>query len=31
MLAALRDGTARSRERFRWERTVEALGNLLGH
>lgn len=29
-VAALREGTVRSRERFRWERTVEALGELLG-
>ena len=28
-LAALREGTIRSRERFRWERTVGALGDLL--
>ena len=30
VLTELRDGTVRSRERFRWERTVEALGELLG-
>jgi glycosyltransferase involved in cell wall biosynthesis len=29
-LAALRESTIASRERFRWERTVEALGELLG-
>ncbi len=30
VLAELRDGTVRSRERFRWEDTVAALGELLG-
>ncbi len=30
VLAELRDGTIRSRERFRWETTVAALGELLG-
>ena len=29
VLMALRERTVRSRERFRWERTVEALGELL--
>ena len=29
-LAELRVGTVASRERFRWERTVETLGTLLG-
>ena len=28
-LAELREGTAGCRERFRWERTVEAVGELL--
>ncbi len=29
-LAELREGAVRSRERFRWETTVQALGELLG-